>query len=285
VQSPALGVILYEMLTGRRPFEGASATETIVAHLMEPVPSLPPELAGLQELIDYALAKDPEDRFASVRDMLVCLRRLRETKWNQTFSGLTWTWPLRLDAKILRRTLESLSTRLEPRARELAGLLRRCHQRVGPQGWITGSVIAAFGIAILGIGFPIPGQLSVDGLDSGQSSADVSGLLAKAEAAYQQDSLAYPMEGSALFYYRQVLEADANNASALDGIDRIAERYAVLAERNISTGQLDSAATLVSRGLRVDSDNEALQRLDAEIADRRDKLPKRIADRVRSIFK
>ena len=45
-----LGVILYEMLTGAKPYEGPSAMATILAHITEPIPSLPPALARYQEL-------------------------------------------------------------------------------------------------------------------------------------------------------------------------------------------------------------------------------------------
>ncbi|WP_412070366.1 protein kinase domain-containing protein [Rubrivirga sp. IMCC43871] len=66
----ALGVLLYEMVTGRVPFDAPSAFETMQAHLqVQPpapsrwVPDLPTEVA---RAILTALAKDPADRFPSV---------------------------------------------------------------------------------------------------------------------------------------------------------------------------------------------------------------------------
>lgn len=64
----SLGVMLHELLTGRRPFDRGSAVETISAILHEPVPPL--ALGGrvgaeLARLVDRMLAKDPGDRPAA----------------------------------------------------------------------------------------------------------------------------------------------------------------------------------------------------------------------------
>jgi hypothetical protein len=70
----ALGVILYEMLTGRVPFSGASMGEILMRHLADR-----PDLTGIPEpfagVIAKALAKDPADRFADVSQMADAIRR------------------------------------------------------------------------------------------------------------------------------------------------------------------------------------------------------------------
>src|ERR1700674_1739668 len=69
----ALGVILYEMLAGQRPFKGDSTGETMAAILKED----PPDLSitnqnispGLERLVRHCLEKNPERRFQSARDL------------------------------------------------------------------------------------------------------------------------------------------------------------------------------------------------------------------------
>ncbi len=65
----ALGVILYEMLLGKVPFEGQSAGEVLMKHLMEQ-----PEVDELPDayprVIRKALAKDPRDRYQDVKEMV-----------------------------------------------------------------------------------------------------------------------------------------------------------------------------------------------------------------------
>jgi serine/threonine-protein kinase len=60
----ALGVVLYECLTGRRPFEADTPVATALAHVRQPVPELPEGVpAGLAAMTRRALAKDPDERY------------------------------------------------------------------------------------------------------------------------------------------------------------------------------------------------------------------------------
>jgi CRP-like cAMP-binding protein len=65
----SLGVVLYEMVTGRPPFEGLSITEFLVAHMTRPVPPARERLPDLpllaEAVIRHALAKHPNERFPS----------------------------------------------------------------------------------------------------------------------------------------------------------------------------------------------------------------------------
>jgi serine/threonine-protein kinase len=77
----SLGIVLYEMLTGSRPWEGDSAASVALARLSGPVPdpvlvrpSLPPDLAAITR---KALASSPVDRFASAASMADALETSR----------------------------------------------------------------------------------------------------------------------------------------------------------------------------------------------------------------
>jgi len=66
----SLGVIFYEMLTGNKPYQGATAMAVILKHSREPVPRLPAQLDRYQPAIDRMMAKRPEHRFQSVSELL-----------------------------------------------------------------------------------------------------------------------------------------------------------------------------------------------------------------------
>src|SRR5436309_13261294 len=73
----AFGAVLYEMATGRRPFEGktqASVIAAILAAEPQPITALRPAApAGHDRVIRTCLAKDPDERFQSAHDLLLQL--------------------------------------------------------------------------------------------------------------------------------------------------------------------------------------------------------------------
>ena len=78
----AVGIVLFEMLTGQPPFRSENKLDTIRAHLSQPVPALDavsPELEptdALRAFVTRALEKDRADRFANAKEMLAALDAL-----------------------------------------------------------------------------------------------------------------------------------------------------------------------------------------------------------------
>ena len=65
----SLGVVIYEMLTGRLPFDTGDTMAVAYAHVNDPVPKLPSELARWQPVVDRLLAKSPKDRYGSAGEL------------------------------------------------------------------------------------------------------------------------------------------------------------------------------------------------------------------------
>jgi len=73
----SFGVVLYEMLAGRRPFTGQSDLDVLHAVIHNATEPLSETVAlALRMVVEKALEKDPADRFQSMRDMVVDLRRV-----------------------------------------------------------------------------------------------------------------------------------------------------------------------------------------------------------------
>jgi len=88
----ALGVVAYEMLTGRLPFPGTSMMSVMYAHVHVPVPAIeelrtecPPELAGA---VMRMLAKEPGDRWPSIEEAVAALGQLTLSQDEPTRSQL-----------------------------------------------------------------------------------------------------------------------------------------------------------------------------------------------------
>ena len=97
----AFGAVLYEMLTGRKAFEGRSQASLIGAILeREPAPVsalLPTTPPALDHIVKTCLAKNPDDRFHSAHDLLVQLKWIRDGHSQATastaISAPSTAWP------------------------------------------------------------------------------------------------------------------------------------------------------------------------------------------------
>lgn len=78
----ALGVVLFELITHRLPFQDETPTRVVLRHINDPVPdpatvaphrNIPPDLAAIAM---RAMAKSPDDRFQTAEEMQVALRRV-----------------------------------------------------------------------------------------------------------------------------------------------------------------------------------------------------------------
>lgn len=69
----SLGVIFYELLTGRAPFISDSAISVSIKHITEMAPPLPPQYASLQSIVDLAMEKNPDNRFQTGNDFVRAL--------------------------------------------------------------------------------------------------------------------------------------------------------------------------------------------------------------------
>jgi Tol biopolymer transport system component len=73
----SFGVVLYELLAGRRPFAGANDIELVRSIVHGTATPLDVEVpARLREIVEKALAQDPDERYQTMRDLVVDLRRV-----------------------------------------------------------------------------------------------------------------------------------------------------------------------------------------------------------------
>ncbi|UXI69369.1 serine/threonine protein kinase [Tahibacter amnicola] len=71
----SLGVMFFELLSGRTPFTGDTPIAVMMAHLTQAPPPLAPEFAHFQPILDRMLAKNRDDRFASMHDFVAALKQ------------------------------------------------------------------------------------------------------------------------------------------------------------------------------------------------------------------
>jgi serine/threonine-protein kinase len=159
----ALGVIMYEMFTGRVPFEADTYMGVLTKHMFE-APMPPSQVAGpakelgaLEDVTLKALAKRPEDRYASMNALVVDLDRILSIGPDgrpliaAKLEGLSRP-DFKKDAEAVRRSLSGLADELEPPARaEIAAAHANDRERrVRKLG-----VVAVGGVLIVGLGISL----------------------------------------------------------------------------------------------------------------------------------
>jgi Tol biopolymer transport system component len=105
----ALGAVLYEMLSGVRPFQGASPAEVLSSVLRDEPVSLSERVPGLPDavrwVVERCLRKRPEERYASTldlaRDLAACATRYRDGSFTSRSKAApphrpAWFWPATL---------------------------------------------------------------------------------------------------------------------------------------------------------------------------------------------
>ncbi len=78
----SLGITMFEMATGKVPFEGETAVQIVLKHIREEVPKpskvKPDVLSGLEKIIIKATKRNPSSRYQNAKDLINDLRKLRK---------------------------------------------------------------------------------------------------------------------------------------------------------------------------------------------------------------
>lgn len=264
----SLGVILYEMLTGKKPYEGNSDIQIIIAHLTEPVPSLPPELARYQGLLDRMIAKEPGERFASAGEMVEYIQTIRSDGLSSApAAGLAavarerhaggWTGPgdAGADARHAFRRINAIF--LDENTLRLAGAM---------------TILLAI---VLGAFKTMP--MVVDAVEDMLAAAPAAVVreqpspspgddvapryehyLALAREELEKLHYTEPEGDNAYYYYQLILKKDPGNEQALKGVARIADIYADLVVWAREMLEDKKAEEYLRIGLKVDPQNRRL---------------------------
>lgn len=150
----SLGVVLYEMLTGRVPFEGETPIAVALKHVREKVepptrynPSIPPLL---EAVVMKALSKNPADRFDSISDMISDLRLSQGFTMGKTQRHEPYDFATQMIPTVDPEALEDLSTIQEERKEE--GKKKSMLSKIAsiPQKYIVLGAAVIFLVAFLG---------------------------------------------------------------------------------------------------------------------------------------
>jgi serine/threonine-protein kinase len=168
----SLGVVLYQMLTGKLPYTGESPVTVALKHIGDPVPTIDVKETGvspaLAAIVNRLLQKRPEHRFSSASELATALREARE---RPSVAGY------RISDDAPTEVIGSVGRRLPPRRSPMPdrpGDDDEEEPRRRRSGWATAGLIAAL-LAATALGYllfarPFPG------LSSGVVVGDYTGM-------------------------------------------------------------------------------------------------------------
>ena len=282
----ALGILFYEMLTGRPPFTGENPMTVLMAHALTPPPPLPDDLKALQPIFDRMLAKDPKDRFDNLQDFVKALRGLvvgNEALGKQLGNITAATASERLRAlgfsgdytdgdsgfalDLLRMPQTDPGIRVNTTSRMMTVMRER------PR--LLATVAAAFGVIILGLvlwaAFK-PRTLNQD------DQYLVRTLLREADRLVANGDLLTPPGENAFEDLQKVLQKDPENEQALELLGQIAAQLRGEAEQLLGEGDLAGAGEKANQALLVTPDDAEVKALVKRIGEEQEQ--REIAARV-----
>ncbi len=243
----SLGVVFYEMLIGRRPFEAPTAMSVVLLQLSAPVPQLPTHFAFAQKVLNRVLAKEPADRYATAEEFIADLTQLEALA--------AQVKPVTLDAtemlpasEVQREVAKLAASAASPRQR---GASTALPPQRGKAAEPTGHRYALWGLLLLSIvlvGLAVVGFLIFSPTSRHDPLAD---LLSQAQVAMQAERVEQPPGNNALELYRKALVIDPNNAAARKGLAAVAQHYRQRAEQEQHLGDLNAALIWVDKALQV----------------------------------
>lgn len=247
----SIGVLTWEMLIGQLPYNAGDALSMALKHLQEPVPRLPTALKQWQPLIDQAMAKQPEQRYASANDMLQALDAL-ERRSGKAFMAV----------EVPAVALEMQPAKPRPRWL-LAGLggaavlaiaagYFALHEPAPPA-----PASAAATDAVGALDLPTPAEDAVTGLGtppaSDAAAASVAAFIANAEQQLRSGALLTPANANA---WNSIEAAWRTNPTDPDTLRLTAELFDALgnaSERALLDGDMAAARIAFQHAQQLDA--------------------------------
>jgi predicted Ser/Thr protein kinase len=233
----SLGVVIYEMLTGKKPFVGEDAFATAAMHLNSPVPMLPNQYAQYQLLIDRLMAKDPNDRLESADKLIGFVDGMAEAKKRGPAPGLQNKASKESETLPMEESAQGASGSAAPGAVIRNTFSWKWMTGIGLSSMLLIAIIVVYQLVTSGVSTDNAKQDNVVTPPRVDAKADpspsalnpalqekVDRLLQVAEVHMEVGRLTQPQGSNAYEAFKLVLEIDPNNRQAAEGLRRIEQR-------------------------------------------------------------
>ncbi|MDQ8037640.1 MAG: protein kinase [Pedobacter sp.] len=280
----SLGVVLFEMLTGRLPYQATDPIALGIQHMNAPIPKLEGRIAHFQPLVDRLLAKNAAQRPQSGTQLLREIDAIekgfdydatRETdSHNDTlvrpsFRKPAASAPVAAVTAITGDDATVMMPSAQPAIPVAAAASAAATTPVAKSS-VAAKAAAAAGLVLL---------LGGGGwwYSSHSTAAKVDAELAAAKAAFARQALTGPEADNALAHYRSALLVQADNAEARAGISAIADALQQQARSAVAARDAGKAESLIAALSEVTPESPVLAELRQAVSELRNESARPVA--------
>jgi len=285
----SLGAVLFEMLTGSKPYIARDPYAVALRHVTDPVPSLPEGMAWLQPLIDMMMAKDREQRcptgdvFIAACDELLGGHPEYTLRQKSVTPPQPASLPRASKGRLIAQAGVARIRRFAPfvllvpvvalllvwrgRAPDRPAAVPAATEAPGRSPALPAGPPLAPPMPAEPVAAPA-GSTGLERIDTATLLARAGGYLELGFASGDGRRFAFPDGDNAIDLFREVLRRDPANPTATQGLARIVAFYRTNAQSMLARGLDSTSADLVEKGLRAQPDDAVLLKLKADLAAR-----------------
>ncbi len=315
----SLGIMLYEMLIGEKPFTGDSEMETIANSIQNSVPKLPEPLHDLQPLLESLLAKSPEKRLSDAKLVTRFIVKYLKDHPNLTSSSETKLIDTDVVVEYLGKNRQIKFNLFKNKYLGISiliifilavlwfnkGTIRQDHltapqistaQVIDKQSkdstaltlakqdlFAQNNLLKQKNNELAQIKKKLEEQKNQDHEKVLIQQQAIDDLIKKGKSSLKDYKLTTPVNNNAYYYFQKVLELDNNNSAAKAGIADVVSRYEILARSELKKFQYQKAQSFINSGLTIEPKNESLLTLQKKANLKNE--PNRVINKVKSFFR
>ncbi|WP_300614789.1 serine/threonine-protein kinase [Dokdonella sp.] len=282
----ALGIVLFEMLVGRVPYQAEDSLAVGIMHITQPVPELPEGIGDLQPLLARLLAKQPEDRFQTGNEAAAAIGAIERRMTSGELPQLVHSRATYDDLGVLPEGLRAVSPqppsvaaqgdRAEPslgRIDQIVGALDDGERRAGrPAAASRGPVRASSlrrwlvpaAVVLLGLGAGLAWKHQ-DGLRALLPRTEFNDTLSRAQRALEAGRLDGNQGDSARELFLAARAQDPDNDVARRGLDAVGHKLLERADAALKGNDLVAARTALASARELLGGGAEVERLESAL--------------------
>jgi len=254
----SLGVVFFELLSGRTPYDSDSAISVLYKHVESPIPALPAYLSQYQPIINRLLAKKPADRYQNIDELLIDFDIPIKTPSVVSESKAS------LHPLDIEQTRVINPGRLHPTINQPQSSEKKRRAPI----MLTLLLLASIGGIYLYQQYIVLGlhNKGINIVKDDDMPLSIAKLLNTADLQFVDSKLITPQGDNAYQTFKEILSQQPDNSNAIRGLKQIERKLIAQIKNHQEKKQTSSALQLVDESLNFFPNQPAMLQLQQSLA-------------------